>query len=80
MISWGIEVRMNSFQARTNSFQTRRNFPHLDSARHSLILGQEIFPKSLVFKKLAKYRLKWILFIHSEKRRICEAVAGEAWD
>ena len=25
MISWGIEVRMNSFQARMNSFQTRRN-------------------------------------------------------
>ena len=25
MISWGIELRMNSFQARMNSFQTRRN-------------------------------------------------------
>ena len=25
MISWGIEVRMNSFKARMNSFQTRRN-------------------------------------------------------
>ena len=25
MISWGIEVRMNSFQARMSSFQTRRN-------------------------------------------------------
>ena len=25
MISWGIEVRMKSFQARMNSFQTRRN-------------------------------------------------------
>ena len=25
MISWGIEVRMNLFQARMNSFQTRRN-------------------------------------------------------
>ena len=24
MISWGIEMRMNSFQARMNSFQTRR--------------------------------------------------------
>ena len=25
MISWGIEIRMNSFHARMNSFQTRRN-------------------------------------------------------